>query len=70
MSASLKLQSVRTENGDQVMRPCAMAPLAPFAAVPADLQVAARDGFLPPCKSDTLDVLESNLQVQGFTGTK
>ena len=52
------------------MRPCAMAPLAPFAAVPADLQVAARDGFLPPCKSDTLDVLESNLQVQGFTGTK
>ncbi len=25
-------------------------------------QVAARDGFLPPCKSDTLDVLEKNLQ--------
>ena len=32
------------------------------ATTPAYGQVAARDGFLPPCKSDTLDVLEKNLQ--------
>lgn len=31
---------------------------------PAYGQVAARDGFLPPCKSDTLDVLEKNLQAE------
>ncbi|CAE7271649.1 ALG9 [Symbiodinium pilosum] len=34
----------------------------PLAAVKLFKKVAARDGFLPPCKSDTLDVLESNLQ--------
>lgn len=27
-------------------------------------QVAARDGFLAPCKSDTLDVLEKNLEAE------
>lgn len=34
----------------------------PLAAVKLFKKVAARDGFLPPCKSDTLDVLEKNLQ--------
>ncbi|CAE7780195.1 Lrguk, partial [Symbiodinium necroappetens] len=34
----------------------------PLAAVKLFKKVAARDGFVPPCKSDTLDVLESNLQ--------
>eukprot|EP00435_Cladocopium_sp_Y103_P050635 s6_g15.t1 len=34
----------------------------PLAAVKLFKKVAARDGFLPPCKTDTLDVLEKNLQ--------
>ncbi|CAK9056448.1 unnamed protein product [Durusdinium trenchii] len=34
----------------------------PLAAVKLFTKVAARDGFLPPCKSDTLEVLEKNLQ--------